>query len=301
MSKKYSVWCSILPVMLVVLCFACNVQRNNAALQSHLSCSRIISFAPGTTEMLYALSLGDSIVGVSDFCKYPPQAATKPKIGGNTNPNYEMVLRLKPTLAVLLKEQSTMQDFLNKNHIPYIMVDNSTMPLIFASMHNLGKQCNRERAADSIIASIRSAVVTDTARGTRLRVLLCIDRESPGGGRIASVYAAGRATFYNDLIEAAGMTNAIVDSSAVYPQLSTEGLVRLQPDIIIDIAMRSLPIRKERVRADWQMLPVVHAVKNDHVAILSGAYLTIPGPRIGMILKEFNAVRLEYYAHKVSR
>jgi iron complex transport system substrate-binding protein len=301
MSKKYLAWLTILPVMFVVLCVACRTSHSGNNAHTTISCSRIISFAPGTTEMLYALSLGDSVVGVSDFCKYPPQAATKPKIGGNTNPNYEMILRLKPTLAVLLKEQSTMQDFLNKKHIPYIMIDNSTMASIFASMHNLGKQCNRERAADSIIASIRSAVVTDIDTGRRLRVLLCIDRESPGGNRIASVYAAGKATFYNDLIEAAGMTNAIVDSSAVYPQLSTEGLVRLQPDIIIDIAMRSLPVPKERVRADWQMLPVLHAVKNDHVAILSGAYLTIPGPRIGMILKEFNAVRLEYCAHTVSR
>jgi iron complex transport system substrate-binding protein len=291
MYKKITGYVCLITAGIIVMCCACRVQHNNADKQAGIACSRIVSFAPGTTEMLFALSLGDSVVGVSDFCKYPPEAALKPKVGGNSNPNYEMVLRLKPTLAVLLKEQSTVQDFLNRNHIPSMMIDNSTMPSIFASMHNLGRLCHREKAADSIIQSIRSAIVTDIDTGRRLRVLLCVDRESPGGGRISSVYAAGKATFYNDLIEASGMTNAITDSTAAYPQLSTEGLLRLQPDIIIDIAMRSLPLPKERVRADWQMLPALHAVQNNHVAVLSGAYLTIPGPRIGMILKEFNAVR----------
>ena len=294
MFRNYIVWFTLLITIVTVLCISCRSSGNDTIVPEKITCSRIVSFAPSATEMLFALSLGDSVVGVSDFCLYPPQAVLKPKIGGYTNPNYEMILRLKPTLAVLLKEQSNMQGFLNQKHIPYIMIDNGTMGSILSSMHNLGKICNRTYAADSIIQLIRCAVIPDSEVSVRPRVLLCVDRENPGGGTVASVYAAGKATFYNDLIEASGMTNAITDSFAAYPQLSTEGLLRLQPDMIIDIAMRSSPVSQQQVQADWLSLPMLSAVKFRSVYVVSGAYLTVPGPRIGAILKQFRTLRSEY-------
>lgn len=61
---------------------------------------RIVSLAPSNTELLYALGLGDSIVGVTAFCDYPPEARTKPRVGGWTTANLDRVRRLKPDLVV---------------------------------------------------------------------------------------------------------------------------------------------------------------------------------------------------------
>ena len=47
---------------------------------------RIISLAPNITEILFALGLGENIVGVTNFCDYPEEAMQKPKVGGMTNP-----------------------------------------------------------------------------------------------------------------------------------------------------------------------------------------------------------------------
>ncbi len=62
---------------------------------------RIISLAPSTTEILYALGLGDRIVGVTTFCDYPEAAKAKAKIGGMSNPSLEAVVSLKPDIVVM--------------------------------------------------------------------------------------------------------------------------------------------------------------------------------------------------------
>ncbi|HYA88253.1 MAG TPA: helical backbone metal receptor, partial [Nitrospirota bacterium] len=62
---------------------------------------RIVSLAPSMTEILFALGLGDNIVGVTTFCDYPEEAKKKPKIGGMSNPLLEAVLSLKPDVVVM--------------------------------------------------------------------------------------------------------------------------------------------------------------------------------------------------------
>src|SRR5713226_8648395 len=42
------------------------------------STQRIVSFLPSATEMVYALGLGDQLVGITHECDYPPEAASKP-------------------------------------------------------------------------------------------------------------------------------------------------------------------------------------------------------------------------------
>ncbi len=62
---------------------------------------RIVSLAPSTTEILFALGLGDRIVGVTSFCDYPEEAKKKPKIGGMSNPSLEAIITMKPDLVVM--------------------------------------------------------------------------------------------------------------------------------------------------------------------------------------------------------
>ena len=61
---------------------------------------RIVSLAPNVTEILFALGLGDKVVGVTNFCNYPEEAKQKEKVGMLLNPNIEKILTLKPDLVV---------------------------------------------------------------------------------------------------------------------------------------------------------------------------------------------------------
>src|SRR5262249_25433377 len=60
---------------------------------------RIVSLAPSMTETVYALGLQDHLVGDTDFCDYPPDAAKKQKVGGAINPNMEQIAALKPDVV----------------------------------------------------------------------------------------------------------------------------------------------------------------------------------------------------------
>ena len=79
---------------------------------------RIVSAAPSITEMLYALGLGDKVVGVTTFCHYPPEVRDKPKIGSYTRPNMETILAMKPDLVVVLREHGTLVGKLRRAGLP---------------------------------------------------------------------------------------------------------------------------------------------------------------------------------------
>jgi len=61
---------------------------------------KIVSLAPGNTEILFALGLGDRVVGVTSYCDYPPEALNKEKVGGFYNPSVELVVNLTPDLIL---------------------------------------------------------------------------------------------------------------------------------------------------------------------------------------------------------
>ncbi len=251
---------------------------------------RIISFAPSITETLFALSLGDRVAGVSSFCKYPPEVKNIPRVGGLIDPNLEKVLRLAPDLVILLKEHEKLIDFLKKNRIEYLTVDNHNCRAILESFRMIGEKCGRSRQADSLVRYVQKEIA-DGAHQTAdaPKALLCVDRDRRGEGSIGRIYAAGPSIFYNDLLIAAGMKNILSNTPMEYPQLSIESVIRLQPDIIIDISSYSPGASPDACR-DWRCLREVKAVKNNSVFCLSGDYMTIPGPRVFLLLKDFKRI-----------
>jgi iron complex transport system substrate-binding protein len=277
-----------------LLFFSCGGSHNDEH-NAKSSYSRIISCAPSITETLFALSLGNKVVGVSDFCKFPPEVEKITKVGGYTNPNYEMIIRLKADLVILLQEHVSIVEFLKKKKIDYLIIDNHNLASILESFRQIGEKCGKTGKANELILGIKSEMNIDSLRKTSApHVLLCVERDSPGSGKISGAYIAGSETFYNDLLNTAGMENIIIDSKIAYPQVSNEGFIATQPDIIIDIAMRSERIGLREGFNDWKSLPMVPAVKDSMVFCLSGDYLTIPGPRIVKILLEFKRILALY-------
>jgi iron complex transport system substrate-binding protein len=281
------------------LLFLSNGANHSTQEGSQGSYSRIISCAPSITETLFSLSLGDRVVGVSDFCKFPQEVAKIPKIGGYTNPHYEMIIRLNPDLVILLQEHIQMLEFLKKNKIEYLLIDNYNLSSILESFLKIGKKCGKVEKTEHLVQTIQSEMNVDSiGEAIPPHVFLCVDRENQGNGKIYRAYAAGNLTFYHDLIKRAGMNNSIIDSKIAYPQVSDEGIIMMQPDIIIDIAMNYKRITLNKIENDWHSLPMVPAVKNNMIFCLTGDYLTIPGPRILKILTDFKRILSLYRQHK---
>jgi iron complex transport system substrate-binding protein len=205
-----------------------------------------------------------------------------------------MILSLKPDLVFLLKEHSSIASFLTKNGIAFRVIDDENFCAILQSFRVIGGLFGKTREADSLVQSAQVEIVDTTAAADRPKILLCVDRDDPGTGAIAKVYIAGPKSFYNQLIKYAGGANASADSSFEYPSFSAEGIIRLAPDIIVDLTTSAAGVRHDKVRDDWKALSMVPAVKNRLVFLPNGDYMTIPGPRIAMILKEIKRTVKEF-------
>ena len=108
---------------------------------------RIISMSPSITETLYALDLGERVVGVTRFCTYPPETKEKMKVGGYIDLNYEAITVLQPDLVILLPEHEKVRNYLTELGIRFQVVHNRTVSEILATIITIGTICGAEKRA----------------------------------------------------------------------------------------------------------------------------------------------------------
>ncbi len=111
---------------------------------------------------------------------------------------------------------------------------------------------------------------------------------SKNSGQASTIFVAGQNDFYNDLINLAGGVNAYTDKTLKTGTLSQEGILSLNPDIIIDVFPEPDDHNYDLVKVNqqWQSLSQVNAVKNRRVHIIEEDYATIPGPRLALLLQQ---------------
>jgi iron complex transport system substrate-binding protein len=255
---------------------------------------RIISLAPNITETLFALGLGDRVIGVTRFCDYPPEAREKPSVGGFLDPNYEMISSLHPDLVLLLPEHVEVMESLDNLGIRYEIVHDRTVAEILGTIGRIGNLCGKEHEADSLIADIDGrikTIQTAAAKGVKPKVLISVSREFDAE-TISRVYAAGPGTFYDELIGFAGGENAYRGPDISYPVLSAEGLISLNPDIIIDLIPpgQEEDVSPETIRNTWAGFGTIGAVRSGQIYVLDDDYAVVPGPRFIEFLEELAGI-----------
>jgi iron complex transport system substrate-binding protein len=274
--------------ILIATVIGCSHNRQE---QAPVMPKRIISLAPSITETLFALGLGDRIVGITRYCTYPAQTKSIEKVGGYSDANLEKIIVLRPDLVVLLREHEKQQSYLNRFGVSTLMIDNSTCAAVCSSFALIGRRCGVTHASDSLIGLFHVQLTQPTHGQTaRPKVLLCVGRDSPGAGGIKSIYAAGRGSYYNDLVESAGGTNAFSDSAPAYPRLSAEGILTLLPDIVIDVAPAMGNYNCSSLVADWNSMNRIPAVNNKRVYCMGKDYATVPGPRMLLLLDDLKRI-----------
>ena len=114
-----------------------------------LAPQRIVSLAPGITEILYALGLDNKIAGVTTFCDWPAAARTKPKIGGFTNPSIEKIVSLKPDLIIATADGNRKETVrqLERIGLPVYVTNPSDTNGVLRSISHIGEITNREKDA----------------------------------------------------------------------------------------------------------------------------------------------------------
>ena len=253
---------------------------------------RIVSLAPSITETLFALGLDDKVVGVTRFCDYPPAAQTKVRVGGYFDPNYEAIVALDPEFVVVLEEHLGERPYLERLGFTVLVVDHKTISGILDSVSSIGALCGAEQVAAELVGKLRgemAALREQIGNAHRPSVMISVGR-STGRGSIQDVIVASEGSFFGEMVELAGGTNSYTDHT-LYPAISKEGIMRLDPEIIIDLIPE---FDGEQATAElldeWNAIAGVRAVQNKRVHIFSQKYASIPGPRFIQTLKDLASV-----------
>lgn len=243
---------------------------------------RIISMAPDITETVFALGLGDKLVGATTYCTYPEAAKRVPRVGGFGQYNFEAIVSLNPDLVILHWKHETEKDRLDGLGIPYLETRSEYMSDIIDSIQKVGNSCGAAAAADTLIHRI-SALISKHRKPyeERPRVLITFGGDA---ATLDQIYAFGADCLHNELLELAGGTN-VVQNRLSFSTLSKEAVIRLNPDIIIHLAPGTET--PTAATAAWQELSGINAVKNNRIHVLTGDHTCIPGPRFIEIYEDF--------------
>ncbi len=256
---------------------------------------RIVSLAPSMTETVYALGLQDRLVGDTDYCDYPADAAKKHKVGGAINPNMEEVVALKPDVVLVVKSLNRLETVraLERIGIAVYSTDPHTVTDVVGSLKKLSGVLGAEEAGDALKeeSERRLAAIQKKLHGAATKRVLFVVWTEP-------LMSIGRKTFIADVLERAGGTS-VVDSKQDWPQFSLEEAVRLQPEYLVFAASHSETVRNDvealRLKPGWAALD---AIKNRRIAIVSDA-INRPGPRIVDAVEELaRQLHPEVFAEK---
>jgi len=248
--------------------------------------ARIVSTSPSITETLFALGLGDRVVGVSTYCRFPPEVEKLPKVGSFLKPDPELIAGLRPDLVVVHEVGNGLDRRLGALRIPFIIVERGSLASAFSSMRRIAAAAGVPERADTLIGDVQrrlDAIRRPAATAPKRRVLLIICRRP---GQLTDLIAIGPGSYINELIDIAGGTNVMaIAGQPEYPRISMETVLRLNPDVIVDTVDMGDTDAERRARQPvnerlWSGYGMLTAVRTRQVHAATTDALVVPGPRV---------------------
>jgi iron complex transport system substrate-binding protein len=235
---------------------------------------RIVSLVPSVTEILYALGAEHLLVGVTDFCDFPPEARRRPKVGGMVAPSLEAIIALRPDLVIATNEGTREDTFtqLSRVGVPVYLVAAHHVADVTSLMRRLGELTGREAAAGPLVAGLEQrieAVKKAVLPLARPRVLYVLWPEP--------LIVPGRGALVTELIQLAGGQSLTADDPDAWPRYSLEAAVAKSPEVIL---LANHGAGTGAVAVDkWKRLTSLPAVKSGRLLSVNGDLLHRYGPR----------------------
>ncbi|MGD0203416.1 MAG: cobalamin-binding protein [Candidatus Bathyarchaeia archaeon] len=247
---------------------------------------RIVSLAPSCTQILFAIGVGDKVVGVTTYDDYPYNfsawvaAGNMTYDGGYGTPNMEAIASLHPDLIL--------SDNLNDASLPsmralgykVLVLNPATIAGIYQDIALVGRATGAETQATAVIENITSSINAITAKiaAANITVPQTVYYEIWSN----PLMSAGSTTWINNVITDAGGVNIFENVSTQYPVISSETVVSLDPDVIIlPTEMGVTPfygsVAQVEATPGWN---VISAVQNNRVYVINGDVFAEPGPRV---------------------
>ncbi len=236
---------------------------------------RIVSLVPSVTEILYALHAEDLLVGVTDFCDFPPEARRQPKVGGMVAPSLEAIVALRPDLVIATTEGTREDTFtqLSRVGVPVYLVAVHRVADATSLMLRLGELTGREGTAGPLVARLEQrieAVKKAVLPLDRPRVLYVLWPEP--------LIVPGRDAIVTELIRLAGGQSLTAGDADAWPRYSLETAVAKSPEVILlaNHGAGTGAVSMEK----WRRLASLPAVKAGRLLSVNGDLMHRYGPRL---------------------
>lgn len=241
---------------------------------------RIVSLAPGDTEILYALDQLPKVVGVTTLDDFPSQVKEMPKVGDFMTPNLEKIAAAKPDLVMVTGGiQTSTITKLEALGAKVVAVDPNSVEKLYASIEMVGKVTGTPAGASAVVATMRGEVDAVTAKVKGLPAQTCFVEIAQN-----PIYSTGSGTLIDDLVRLAGGTNVVKQKG--YVGYSLEQLLKDDPQVyfVTKGSMSDPAALKNRPGFDR-----LAAVVNKRVYVLDDDLVSRPGPRIALGLRAIAA------------
>ncbi|MBI2219355.1 MAG: cobalamin-binding protein [Candidatus Rokubacteria bacterium] len=236
---------------------------------------RIVSLVPSVTEILFALGAAERLVGVTDYCDFPPAARAKPSVGGMVSPSLEAIVALRPDLVIGTTEGSREETFtqLRRLGVPVYLVAAHRLADVDALIRRLADLAGGAGTAKRVLADLGrriDAVRKAVASRARRRVLYVVWPEP--------LVVPGRDALVSELIELAGGSSVTAVSGDAYPRVSLEAVAAGNPEVIILARHGTAAGAVDREK--WERFANVAAVRSGRIHAVDGNLTHRYGPRI---------------------
>jgi iron complex transport system substrate-binding protein len=247
---------------------------------------RIVSMAPNITEILFSLELGEKIVGVTDYCDYPPAALKKERIGGFINPSLEKIIALKPDIIICTADGNRKETVtqIEKLGFPVYVVHPVNMEGFFKTLTDIGEITGRKMESRKLVSQLREKqkrILALTEKLPKPKVFFQVG--------IDPIMTVGRKTFIDEFINIAGGQNIYGLEKTRYPRCSVEDVLTKDPAIII-VATMGGKENYERAKEYWQQWKKLQAVQNRQIHWIDPDIIDRFSPRIMDTLEELTGI-----------
>ena len=247
--------------------------------QSQQKSQRIVSLSPNLTEIIFALGLGDRVVGVSNNCDWPADAKQKPKMGTFWQPNTEAIIAAKPDLVVCesFLQHKEVAETLKRAGISVISLRVESIEQLYNAILSIGGGTGCPNTAETLAAKIKSdleQIRAKTSSAKKVKVLWAVQTEP--------MRVVGIKTFVNEIIDLAGGQNVISPTGDQYPSVGTETILTCGAEVIIQSAMGTEDITKQQETAEkfWSRYANLPAVKDKKIYVIEADTVLRLGPRL---------------------
>lgn len=233
---------------------------------------RIVSLAPHATELVYASGAGAAVVGVSEYSTYPPEARKLPSVGGVSALDLERVLALKPDLVVVWGSGNSATQIarLRQIGIPVFESEPRSFEMVATSLERLGKLGGTEPVAREAASAFRE-------RLTRLEKTY---KHRPAVSVFYQIWRSPLMTLNGEHLVSSGLQlcggrNIFADLPQLAPTVSTEAVLKADPDAIIASSGA-----KDDALHPWRRFEGMRAVKRGNLYTVDGELMNRAAPRV---------------------